>query len=262
MTESKQVEKPEDVKESLESTVEDALEGEDVPNTSKAGESSKSKKKKKKSKLKNLLSHKPNAEVSLAEVEEAISSTSAEEKKALSKEEQAKLDMIIKKMNQMLPGGKKDLADHKFWKTQPVLKFGKRSVKELELIVDEIVSEEGPIESPQPDLVRKEPLSVAGDFEFVEMDMNNDTEVTDLSMVLMIRYKKSMNYYLVTTSKMRMRPSDSHTLPHSSNGNFTIASLLIVGHYLHRTTRRHGTLVSERHITINANCALSSLASQ
>lgn len=39
------------------------------------------------------------------------------------------------------------------------------------------MSEEGQIEKPQPDLVRKEPLPVPGDFEFVEMDMTNDTQV-------------------------------------------------------------------------------------
>jgi len=47
----------------------------------------------------------------------------------------------------------------------------------LPLIADEIVDEEGPIEKPQPDLVPKEPLKVAGDFEFVEIDMHNPVEV-------------------------------------------------------------------------------------
>ena len=126
MADSKQGSNPEKAKQSLEDTVEEALEGEEDPvaDPSTSSEPSKSKKKKKKSKLRTLLSHKSNAEVPLAEVEDTICSTSAEEKKTLSKEEQRKLDMIIKKMNQMLPGGQKDIADHKFWKTQPVLKFG------------------------------------------------------------------------------------------------------------------------------------------
>ena len=47
----------------------------------------------------------------------------------------------------------------------------------MRLIVDEMVSEEGQIEKPRPDLVRKEPLHVPGDFEFVEIDMNSETEV-------------------------------------------------------------------------------------
>ena len=176
MAESKEVEKPMEVKGTLQDTVEEAFEGADVAESSHPSESSKSKKKKKKSKLKNLLSHKPNAEVSLAEVEDAISSSTLEEKKALSREEKKTLDMITKKVNQLLPGGQKDMADHRFWKTQPVLKFG-NSLSVRTLILDEIVSEEGPIEPPQPDSVRKEPLPVAGDFEFVEMDITNDTEV-------------------------------------------------------------------------------------
>jgi hypothetical protein len=45
------------------------------------------------------------------------------------------------------------------------------------LIKDETVSEEGQIEQPRPDLVKTEPLTVPGDFEFVELDMTNDAEV-------------------------------------------------------------------------------------
>ena len=44
-------------------------------------------------------------------------------------------------------------------------------------MIDEMVEEEGQIEKPRPDLVRKEPLHVPGNLEFVEMDMNNPTEV-------------------------------------------------------------------------------------
>lgn len=44
-------------------------------------------------------------------------------------------------------------------------------------MVDEMVSEEGQIEAPRPDLVRKEPLQVPGNLEFVEIDMHNDAEV-------------------------------------------------------------------------------------
>jgi glycylpeptide N-tetradecanoyltransferase len=175
MSESKEVEKPEGAKGPLDETVEEALEGEEGVESSQASQSSKSKKKKKRSKLRNLLSHKPNAEVSLAEVEDAIASSTVEEKKSLTKDEQHKLDMIIKKMNQLLPGGHKEMADHKFWKTQPVLKFGSSLVTGA--YSDEIVSEEGPIEPPQPDSVRKEPLPVAGDLEFVTMDLTNDSEV-------------------------------------------------------------------------------------
>jgi glycylpeptide N-tetradecanoyltransferase len=123
MSESKEVSVPSEEGESLTTvTVEDAIEDEDpvVPESS----TSKSKKKKKKNKLKALLSHKPNTDVTLQEVEETIASTSNEEKKELSKEEKQKLEMVIRKLNKLLPGGGKELADHKFWKTQPVPKFG------------------------------------------------------------------------------------------------------------------------------------------
>jgi glycylpeptide N-tetradecanoyltransferase len=109
--------------------VEEEEEEDDKTLQPESSSASKSKKKKKKSKLKNLLNRKANEEILLAEVEDAISSTTLEEKKELSKQDQAKLEMIIKKMNEMLPGGRKDIADHKFWKTQPVIKFGKNALK-------------------------------------------------------------------------------------------------------------------------------------
>lgn len=55
-------------------------------------------------------------------------------------------------------------------------------------MVDEIVEEEGQIEKPQPDLVRKEPLPVPGDFEFVEMDMTNDDQVQEVYELLSGHY--------------------------------------------------------------------------
>jgi hypothetical protein len=45
-------------------------------------------------------------------------------------------------------------------------------------MLDEMVSEEGQIEKPRPDLSRKEPLQIPG-LEFVEVDMNNESEVFD-----------------------------------------------------------------------------------
>jgi glycylpeptide N-tetradecanoyltransferase len=174
MAESEETKPQEDGGKNPPPTLEDALDEDEktvIPESS-----SKSKKKKKKSKLKNLLSRKPNEEIPLAEVEEAISSTTLEEKKSLSTEDTMKLEMIIQKMNEMLPGGRKDMADHKFWKTQPVIKFGMYLEKHF-IIVGEMVYEEGQIDKPQPELVPKEPLHVPGSFEFVEMDMHNDSEV-------------------------------------------------------------------------------------
>ena len=88
------------------------------------GKSTKSKKKKKKSKLKSLLSQQPDDQVKLEEVEEAIESASLEERKSLSNEERTRIEKIISDLNAKIPGGRKDIADHKFWKTQPVIKFG------------------------------------------------------------------------------------------------------------------------------------------
>ena len=125
MEESKEVKSPEEDEKTL-TMDDDVHDQEDDEKTLVTAETSpKSKKKKKKSKLKSLLARKPNEEIPLVEVEEALSSTTLEEKKSLSKEDQMKYEMIIKKMNQMIPGGRKDIADHKFWKTQPVIRFGR-----------------------------------------------------------------------------------------------------------------------------------------
>lgn len=96
----------------------------DHNDNSPESKSTKSKKKKKKSKLKSLLSRKPDQQVKLEEVEDAITSASLEERKSLSKDEQARIEKIISELNAKIPGGRKDIADHKFWKTQPVIKFG------------------------------------------------------------------------------------------------------------------------------------------
>jgi len=125
MAESKEAKPPndnEDNKPVLATTSEEHVDDEDenAPYTT----STKAKKKKKKSKLKSLLSRKPDHQVKSEEVEEAISSASLEERKSLSKEEQDRIEEIITQLNAKIPGGRKDLADHKFWKTQPVIKFG------------------------------------------------------------------------------------------------------------------------------------------
>jgi len=131
-SESKEIKSPNEEGESLTNvTVEDALEaeGDDTSTAASTSTSQSSKsKKKKKSKLRTLLSHKKDAEVALSEVADAISSTTLEEKRSLTKDETAKLEAIIRKMNQLVPGGKKEVGDHKFWKTQPVLRFGNKSI--------------------------------------------------------------------------------------------------------------------------------------
>jgi glycylpeptide N-tetradecanoyltransferase len=97
------------------------------PRQADTAKSSKSKKKKKKSKLKSLLSRKPNEDIQLSEVEEALKSVTMEERKTLTKDEAKKLEFMIKKMNELMPGGRKQMGDHKFWKTQPVIRFGTKN---------------------------------------------------------------------------------------------------------------------------------------
>ena len=80
------------------------------------------------------------------------------------------------------------------------------------------MEEEGQIEKPRPDLVRKEPLPVPGDFEFVEMDMTDDTQVSRLILPTNSRFKKYTNYCRVITSKMKAPHSVSPTPHPSSNG--------------------------------------------
>jgi hypothetical protein len=121
MTESKEVTGSDVEETSLVTVAEDAPEDDDT--TVVAESSTKSKKKKKKSKLKNLFSKQPLDASALAQIEEAIGSTTVEEDHSMSKDDQKKLERAIDKMNQVLPGSKKGLSDHKFWKTQPVVGF-------------------------------------------------------------------------------------------------------------------------------------------
>jgi len=106
----------------------DEPEEDETTPSSEPSTSSKSKTKKMKSKLKSLLSRKGNEEIRVDEIQETLASASLEDKKALSVDDQEKLRLLMKRVNEMVPpGAKKDIADHKFWKTQPVIKFGRLS---------------------------------------------------------------------------------------------------------------------------------------
>jgi hypothetical protein len=48
----------------------------------------------------------------------------------------------------------------------------------IKLTSDETVHEEGQIKAPEPDLVPREPIKVGGDLEFVDMDMEDETQVS------------------------------------------------------------------------------------
>jgi len=205
MADSKETEPPQETKDDPKATVLSAADAEgevddeqsqtatSTPRADGPSSASKSKKKKKKSKLKTLLDRKANEEIPLSEVEEALKSATLEERKTLSKEQAAKLEFMIKKMNEFMPGGRKNMGDHKFWKTQPVIKFGIHYLSRWLLRTnhtDEIVEEEGPIEPPRPDLIEKEKkdLKLPKDLEFVEIDMTSETEVQEVYELLSGHY--------------------------------------------------------------------------
>ena len=76
----------------------------------------------------------------------------------------------------LAPTGKnnKDMADYKFWSTQPVSKF------------DDQVTEEGPIE-PEGEAPTK-PIALLGDFEWVTMDLDDPAELKEVYELLSLNY--------------------------------------------------------------------------
>ncbi|KAI9309559.1 glycylpeptide N-tetradecanoyltransferase 2-like protein [Cunninghamella echinulata] len=72
---------------------------------------------------------------------------------------------------------KKDMADHKFWSTQPVPKH------------DEEIKDIGPIEPSLPvDQVSKTPTPLPKEFEWCELDMRNEKEAKELYELLTLNY--------------------------------------------------------------------------
>lgn len=69
----------------------------------------------------------------------------------------------------------KDMADYKFWSTQPVSRF------------DEQVQEEGPIQ-PASEVVPDKPVPLLGDFEWVTMDLDNTAELKEVYELLSMNY--------------------------------------------------------------------------
>ncbi|KAG0336242.1 Glycylpeptide N-tetradecanoyltransferase 2 [Podila humilis] len=77
------------------------------------------------------------------------------------------------------PQGKepKSMDEHKFWKTQPVVKH------------DEIVEEDGAIEADVPlDQVRATPYPLPKEFEWSLVDVENDKEIKELYELLTLNY--------------------------------------------------------------------------
>jgi glycylpeptide N-tetradecanoyltransferase len=76
----------------------------------------------------------------------------------------------------------KDMASYKFWQTQPVPRFD-----------DQANLTEGPIKIIDPAEVSKEPPQLIEGFEWVTLDISNDTEVTELYELLSNHYVEDDN---------------------------------------------------------------------
>lgn len=71
---------------------------------------------------------------------------------------------------------KKPMEDYKFWKTQPVPKF------------DEDIMREGPIDDKTVDQVDKEAMKLPGDFEWVTVDIEDETQLDEVYQLLYYNY--------------------------------------------------------------------------
>ncbi|CBQ73040.1 related to NMT1-N-myristoyltransferase [Sporisorium reilianum SRZ2] len=75
----------------------------------------------------------------------------------------------------------KAIADHKFWKTQPVMKPNDSPVVKPD--------EEGSIEpSVPPEQVRQEPYPLPSDFEWVQVDVDDESELKEVYDLLSANY--------------------------------------------------------------------------
>ncbi|CDW97683.1 hypothetical protein [Sporisorium scitamineum] len=75
----------------------------------------------------------------------------------------------------------KTIADHKFWKTQPVMKPNDSPVVKPD--------EEGSIEpSVPPEQVRQEPYPLPSDFQWVQIDVDNQVELKEVYDLLSANY--------------------------------------------------------------------------
>lgn len=72
---------------------------------------------------------------------------------------------------------KKEMKDHKFWKTQPVPSY------------DQKIDQEGPIDKPKtPEDVPSTPLPLIKDFEWSEVNLDDDKELDELYQLLYENY--------------------------------------------------------------------------
>ena len=83
-------------------------------------------------------------------------------------------------------GGKnqKDMASYKFWQTQPVPRFDDKK---------DARAEEGPIKVINPEEVSKEPDALIEGFEWVTLDLTDETELQELYDLLTFHYVEDDN---------------------------------------------------------------------
>ncbi|RVX73904.1 Glycylpeptide N-tetradecanoyltransferase [Exophiala mesophila] len=177
----------------------DAAEGSAAPSASK---SKKNKKRSKKSKLLSAVTGDKSTESG-----EASSSTSSAKPAAKLSDESIKtlLDInpslkgelaglspdkaqeVLKKLDvsELLTGlslngkNQKDMASYKFWSTQPVVRFDEQR---------EAATPDGPIKPVIPELVPKEAAPLPEGYEWVELDLNDGTEVKEVYNLLSHHY--------------------------------------------------------------------------
>ncbi|KAG0233115.1 glycylpeptide N-tetradecanoyltransferase [Actinomortierella wolfii] len=94
---------------------------------------------------------------------------------------QAQLRALLQQLNvnpeAVSKNAPKPMEDHKFWKTQPVVRH------------DEVVEEEGAIEPDVPhDQIRKTPYPLPKEFEWSLIDVQDDKELKELYELLTLNY--------------------------------------------------------------------------
>lgn len=90
------------------------------------------------------------------------------------------LEKLIEELLRLLSAGDetktKDMKDYKFWKTQPVP------------LLDEEITNDGPIEEKTPDEVSDQPLPLLPDFEWCTVNVGNDDEMQEVYDLLYNHY--------------------------------------------------------------------------
>ncbi|KAG2183228.1 hypothetical protein INT43_006232 [Umbelopsis isabellina] len=122
-----------------------------------------------------------------ARQEKALAKGEAPKEKKVDPVKEAEMRKKVEQMLQALStmeqtgaikaSGQKDMGSHQFWNTQPVPQYG------------ENITEEGPIEPSVPrDQVRQEPYALPKEFEWCEVDITNEKEITELYQLLTLNY--------------------------------------------------------------------------